>query len=82
MFGYFTTLCMKGLIVDFKNRQFVSLKDYNFADVTFLKYKISTIWPRWWLHRTLGSYQIKIFLLKYFWISFTKSYKVSAQTEN
>ena len=27
------------LIVDFKNRQFVDLRAYNFVDVTFLKYK-------------------------------------------
>ena len=69
------------LIVDFKNRQFVDLRAYNFVDVTFLKYKISTIWPRWWRHGTMGSYESKIFLLKYFWISFWKSYKVSVQTE-
>ena len=31
------------LIVDFKNRQFVDLRAYNFVDVTFLKYKISTM---------------------------------------
>ena len=31
------------LIVDFKNRKFVDLRPYNFVDVTFLKYKISTM---------------------------------------
>ena len=34
------------LIVDFKNRQFLDLRAYNFVDDTFLKYKISTMWPR------------------------------------
>ena len=62
------------LILDFKNTQFVDLRAYNFADVTFLKYKISTMWPRWWRHGTLESYGSKIFLLKYFWISFRKTY--------
>ena len=69
------------LIVDFKNRQFVDLRAYNFVDVTFLKYKISTMWPRWLRHRTMGSYETKIFLLKYFWIGFRKCDKVSAQAE-
>ena len=69
------------LIADFKNRQFVDLIAYNFFDVTFLKYKIPTMWPRWWRHGTLGSYESKIFLSKYFWIGIRKSYKVSAQTE-
>ena len=31
------------LILDFKNREFVDLRAHNFADVTFLKYKISTM---------------------------------------
>ena len=31
------------LIVDFKNRQFVDLRTYNFVDVKFLKYKILTM---------------------------------------
>ena len=30
-------------IVDFKNRQFVDPKAYDSVDVTFLKYKISTM---------------------------------------
>ena len=70
------------LIVDFKNRQFADLRAYNFVDDTFLKYKISTMWPRNWRHETLESYESKIFLLKYFWISFRRSFKVSTQTEN
>ena len=32
------------------------------------------MWPRWCRHGTLGSCESKIFLLKYFWISFKKSY--------
>ena len=52
------------LIVDFKNRQFVDLRTYNFVDVTFLKYKISTMWPRWKRHGTLGSYENKNFSIK------------------
>ena len=60
------------LIADFKNRQFADLGAYNFVDVTFLEYKVSTMWPRWWCHGTLGSYKSKDFLSKYFWISFIK----------
>ena len=29
------------LITNFKNRQFIDLRAYNFADVSFLKHKIS-----------------------------------------
>ena len=65
------------LIVDFKIREFVDLIVYNFVDVTSLKYKVSAMWPRWWRHKTLGSYESEIFLLKYFSINFRKSYKVS-----
>ena len=65
------------LIVDFKIRESVDLIVYNFADVTSLKYKVSAMWPRWWRHKTLGSYESEIFLLKYFSINFRKSYKVS-----
>ena len=64
----------KYLIVDFKNRQCGDLRAYSFANATFLKYKILTMWPRWWRHGTLGSLESKIFLLNYFLISFRKSY--------
>ena len=62
------------LTTNFKNRQFIDLRAHNFADVTFLKNKISTMWPRWWHHGILGSYKSKIFQLKYFWLSFRKSF--------
>ena len=67
------------LIVDFKIREFVGLRVYNFADVTSFKYKISVMRLRWWRHKTLGSYESKVFLLEYFSISFRRSYKVSPQ---
>ena len=57
------------LIVDFKIREFVGLRVYNFADVTSFKYKISVMRLRWWGHKTLGSYESKVFLLQYFSIS-------------
>ena len=49
------------LIVDFKIRDFVDLRVYNFANVTSLKYRISVMWPKRWRHETLGSYESKVF---------------------
>ena len=65
------------LIADFKNRQFADLGAYNFVNVAFLEYKVSTMWPRWWCHGTLGSYKSKDFLSKYFWKSFRPNRKVA-----
>ena len=68
------------LITNFKNRQFIDLRAPNFADITVLKNKISTMWLRWWRRGILVLHTSKIFQLKYFWFSFRKSLKVSAQT--
>ena len=75
------SLLRRYLIADFKIREFADLIVYNFADVTSLKYKISAMWPRWWRHKTPGSYESKSFLLKDFLLNFRKSYKVSPQIE-
>ena len=71
----FDPLLERYLFVDFKNRHFVDVRAQNFPDVTFLKYEISTMWPRWWCHETVGSTERKIFQLEYFWTSFRKSHR-------